>query len=155
MLQSRKSRSQTFETFAWLSQTRYAPLLALPYLRGHRQRGHANMSLRGSHWPGGGSCSLPLSGIIIVRSPVALMWRHKDQPPAGTLVVILLMVCVRALSPSNIWDHLVPCISSIRMVLSGASLLLQMYIWCTLTTSVCVDYKDICMCQQWFKHFLN
>ena len=47
------------------------PLLASPYLRGHRQRGHANMSLRGPHWPGRGSCSLPLSGKIIIRLPIA------------------------------------------------------------------------------------
>lgn len=52
------------------------------------------MSLRGPHWPGGGSCSLPLSAKIIVRSPIAL----KDQPPAGTLVVILLIVCMCSVS---------------------------------------------------------
>lgn len=56
------------------------------------------MSLCGPHWSGGGSCSLPLSGKIIVRAPVALMWCHKDQPPAGTLVVILLIVCMRIVS---------------------------------------------------------
>lgn len=46
----------------------------------------------------GGSCSLPLSVLIIVRTSVALMWRHKDLPPAGTLVVILLMVCKRSVA---------------------------------------------------------
>lgn len=33
----------------------------------------------------------------------------------------------------------------------------QMYIWRTLSTSayVCMDYEDICPCQQWFKCSLN
>lgn len=45
---------------------------------------------------------------------------------------------------------------TIRMTGSVFSLP-QMYIWRTLTTSVCVcvDYEDICPCQQWFKCSLN